>query len=200
MSTLALVVVGSSLEKLKQFKQQQLEVDELILVNNRTGVFGGYGKLANHWIDRISSDVFGIVHADTILGEGMCNALVKTAMSGAIAGVVGKAHDESEVWAYKLEPGKQQGVSTLDSCSMFVSMDTIRRKKLRFDDQTFDSFHCCVEDFCLQGVTKGLRIIVPAGQCNHLGERTRNPEWQADYRKYRKVLGDKWKNVQFVTT
>lgn len=198
MSKLSLVVIGSSQQKLRAFQQQHLEVDELILIDNKTGVFGGYGKIGNHWIDRISGDVFGIVHADTILGEGMCPTLVKTAMRGVIAGIVGKADDKSEVWSNSID--QQKLVSTLDSCSMFVAIGTIKQNNLRFDDRIFDSFHCCVEDFCLQASSKGIPIVVPQGEANHLGERTKNPDWQKEYKKYRELLGDKWKKRKFVTT
>ena len=163
MTNLSLIVVGSSIEKLKKFEQQYLEVGELILINNPRGIHGGYGKIANHWIERISGDVFGIVHADTILGEGMCRTLVETAKSGCVAGIVGKGNDGSEVWSNRLSTGNKQPVSTLDSCSMFVSKDTLERHKLRFDELMFDSFHCCVEDFCLQASSRGIPIIVPAG-------------------------------------
>lgn len=136
--------------------------------------------------------VIGLCHADTDFYDGALSSLTAAAMEGAVAGIVGIDLQRIYRWS-KNNPGP---VSTLDSCSVFFRRDL----GLRFDEETFDGLHCHVEDLCLQAQARRIPVIVPAAHASHVGQSTDNPQWQNDYRVYRKRLAEKWRGVRFETT
>jgi hypothetical protein len=74
---------------------------------------------------------------------------------------------------------------------------------VNFDEQTFDTFHCCVEDVCISATKKGIRIVVPDVKADHLGTRGtrhKNPAWGEVYASYRQKLVEKHKDTFFRTT
>jgi metal-sulfur cluster biosynthetic enzyme len=70
---------------------------------------------------------------------------------------------------------------------------------LRFDESTFTSFHCHVEDLCMQAKQRGMPVIVPFADATHASEMP-SPAWRADYMTYRARLASKWRGFRFVTT
>jgi hypothetical protein len=143
-------------------------------------------------VDRMHRTVIGLCHADVSFGPGALQLFTSAAMDGNVVGIVGVDLQRTYRWS-KDNPGP---VSTLDSCSVFFRRDL----GLRFDEQTFDGFHCHVEDLCLQAQARGIPILVPPAQAWHVGQSTNNPAWQADYAKYRARLAMKWRGVRFETT
>lgn len=200
---MTLVVLGASKKDLRSaVSGYYLSVDELIMIANPDSRWGGYGTIANRCLDQMLGDVLGFIHADTALSQEVCDNLEKAALEGAIAGVVGPKQI-GNIWSREIDIPTQ--VLTLDSCAWFVSRQTIQKFNLRFDVEMFDSFHCCVEDFCLQGSTQGVPILVVPGWALHpfpLDKDTKH--WEPTIHKfYKDRLAEKWKyvaGVNFGTT
>lgn len=188
--TLTLVVLG-----VEKMHFDSVYADELILIANPEARWGGYGKIANHFLQTAHGDVLGIIHADTLLSQEVCDALTDVAMSGAVTGIVG-ATETGNIWSRDVR--EPTPVSTLDSCCVFVRKDS----KLRFDQVIFDSFHCCVEDFCLLAHSIGIPVLVVPGWSMHpYPERKNVKHWSPDAHKVAKeFLREKWSGVNFFTT
>lgn len=191
----SLVVVGKDAEDLRQFNLDHVlgAVEQLVLVDNHR-LLQGYGVIANHYLDALQAEVLGICHADTCFGVGAVPAFAAAAARGALTGVAGK-HQGLIRWCNGEGAGPGP-VSTLDSCALFFAPAA----GLRFDTETFDSFHCCVEDLCLQASTRGIGVEVVAADAGHRGQSTLDPAWQEQYWRYRALLAQKWKDVPFETT
>lgn len=85
----------------------------------------------------------------------------------------------------------QYEMETLDSCSMLIN----KKHNLKFDSKTFNGLHLCVEDYCCQVRSKGLKVYTFYGKClvhysNTL--RQQGSQW-GDYAIYRERLNKKWK-------
>lgn len=200
---LYLLVVGKDEASLDAFKAGSPGIDlpndflALALVaNGSPGI--GLGKLANLALRKAKeagAHVFGVCHADCTFGPGALGAFRLAALEGSIAGIVGRDNKGDYHWANGQGVGPGE-VSTLDGCSCFFRVDS----GLRFDEATFDSHHCCVEDLCLQAAARGIKSIVPAADASHRGESTSRPEWQKAYWHYRGKLDRKWDGFVFRTT
>lgn len=191
MSTLTLVVLGASREECAQSPVVASMADEVIFIANPDARWGGLGMIGNHYLDSALGDVLGIVHADTMLSYGVVVSLTQAA-SYSVAGIVGsvKGFDHA-IWSAHLH--SPQSVSTLDSCAMFVSRAVAHSHSLRFDVKTFDSFHCCVEDFCLQAAAAGLLVVVAPGSAGHPLQTTKFRRWEdGEHKRYRDALLHKW--------
>ena len=81
-------------------------------------------------------------------------------------------------------------VRWVDNCSVFLRPDL----GLRFDAATFDTWHCCAEDLCMQAKDKGIRTLVPPAVAGHAGMSTGGLEWTEDFRVYDRKLRAKWPN------
>lgn len=196
-----IVVLSGSDAELALFDPKPLyAATQVIIVRNDERRYGGYGQVGNRILDSVlpEADVFGIVHADTTFG-GMSDvhAMLEEARDH-VAGIVGKSLDGREVWAKNIL--KTECVSTLDSCSLFFPT----KSGLRFDTTTFDDFHLCVEDVCLQAHAKGIPVCVPPANANHRGNRAYDPHargpWYEKYWLYRDRLAKKWAGTPFTTT
>jgi len=195
--TLSLVVVAKDQWDLTKFDLGNVlgQVDELIMLANPGARFGGLGVIGNHVLDHGRGDVVGLVHADAVLSAGAIGAFCREATAGSVCGMVGRALGGEYVWCNDIQ--EPRAVSTLDSCAIFARRDI----GVRFDTETFDGFHCCVEDFCLQAWAHGAPTkIAPASGCQHLGTMWGQREWMGDYSKYRALLSKKWAGVGFSTT
>lgn len=157
--TLTLVVLGASREECEASSHKVMLADELVFVSNPAARWGGLGTIWNHYLETALSDVLGIVHADTVLSPPIISRLTDIAVS-SLAGVVGSTWERT-VWSDDIQ--SVCPVTTLDSCALFVP----RSISLRFDTATFDSFHCCVEDFCLQAAEAGWHVVVVPGSAGH---------------------------------
>ena len=201
-TTLCLIVIGSdttSFEKMDFLELAKRESEELVLIKTKHGLFGGQGAVFNRVLDRTLCDVVAVVHADTTFGPGALTTFARTAAEGKVTGLVGRmsgqyANGQGYAWSKNLK--EETAVSTLDACSVFLRRDS----RLRFDEVTFDSWHCCVEDVCLQAAERGIPIIVPVAHAHHHGGTYLDLKWQEAYRKAREKLVIKWAGVEFNTT
>jgi len=198
--SIALLVIGKSDEEIQWFKDQSPHVERearMVYIANPKMRFGGMAAIANPFFDAATEDVVGVVHADTIFALGALQIFASTAVDhNCVSGIVGRcAPDPNErfsgyVWCH-VGGGP---VSTLDSCSIFFQ----RSQNLRFDGETFDSFHCVVEDICLQAQLRGISAKVPAAQAGHASAAS-NPQWAAQFWEYRAKLTAKYPGVVFHT-
>ena len=103
-------------------------------------------------------------------------------------GTVGRAWDGSYVWGHCI--AEPTAVCAVDACCLVV--DTTQG--LRFDERTFDGFHCHVEDYCMQCHAAGLGVFVAPSSLEHASATFAREgcRWGA-YPKYRKRLDRKWR-------
>jgi hypothetical protein len=203
-STVCLIVLAGAHDEVQLTPAVTDTVDELVVIVNPEARFGGMGAIANRVIGRTACDVVGMIHADTTWGIGDVSRLTDVAARGNISGIVGCALEpkpynvESSyiVWGRWVPEGQEVEVSTLDACTFFMRTDS----GVRFDEQTFDTFHCCVEDVCLSAAKKGIRTLVPAVKADHVGTRYKNPAWGEVYARYRQKLVEKHAGTFFRTT
>ena len=199
--TLPLVVLGETKKSLRSaVTGYSVAADELVMVANPAARWGGYGTIGNRYLRSMLSDVIGIIHADTALSQETCDNLVAAASGGAVAGVVGCVDKIGNVWSRDVVAPTR--VSTLDSCAVFVSHRTAMGFGLRFDVETFDAFHCCVEDFCLQASTQGVPVVVVPGWALHpFPLDTDTQHWPpTEHKLYKDRLMKKWAGVSLGTT
>lgn len=177
------------------------EIEELRLVVTGDGRLRGQANLSN-WFKRSAlGQVCGVVHADTIFRPGDFGILARAAKGGKICGLVGASEGvqgrdpiQKIVWGSSLD--QEALVSTVDGCSVFFAANV----PLEFDEKIFPAWHCVNEDFSLSAAKAGYKIVVPPVHATHRGESTFKPAWQAEYRKYRKLLDEKWVGTVFETT
>lgn len=140
--------------------------------------------IGNEWLDKTDCEVFGLCHTDVTFGPGALDIFYAYAAAGEVCGIVGVDADRNYRWAR----AGTAPVSTLDACAVFFRKDF----GLRFDAETFDGFHCHVEDLCLAARDRGIQVVVPAADADHRGASTSSRGWQADCTKYRNLLRAKW--------
>jgi cephalosporin hydroxylase len=195
--TLCLVVCGSSHEKIKAFLSRSpdaiYEVDDLRLIVTTDKRFGGLGSVGNAQLASTRCDVFGMCHADCVFEQGSLKAFAAAAAKVAVTGLVGRSLDGAYVWSKDRSEGPPAPVSTLNSCSVFFRKDS----SLKFDPETFDSYHCIVEDLCCLAQSLGIPVIVPAAKANHLSDNWSNNHdaWMKQYWPYLQKLAEKWKDL-----
>ena len=113
---------------------------------------------------------------------------------GAIAGIVGRNLEGVYVWCRDVQ--EPTVVNTLDSCSVFIP----RAAGIRFDEETFGGFHCCVEDICLTAQKAGMRVLVAPGPGDHTGTMWPQQQWMHDYWAAAERLARKWTGTVYSTT
>ena len=204
--TVCLVVIATTHNEVQLTPAVTDVVDELVVIINPKARFGGMGAIANRVLDRTACDVVGLIHADTTWGLGDIDRLAGVVVGGNVAGIVGCALEPQPyttnnnglhhiVWGHKIPDDREIDVSTLDACTIFLRHDM----GVRFDTQTFDMFHCCVEDVCLTAAKNGARILVPNVKADHIGTN-RAPVWGHEYARYRQKLVEKHRGTFFRTT
>lgn len=167
----------------------------LVKLANPDKRHGSYAVVANRFIAERSEDIVGIIHCDTTFGEGVLRDMAIAARDegGQITGMVGRALNHGYVWS------RDGGglVSTLDCCAIFFP----RAFGFRFDEATFDDFHCMVEDLSLQAAACGIRTYVPStGLSDHHGWGVWfDPKWGSNHGVYRRRLAAKWPKRRFIT-
>lgn len=194
-----IVVLSGSDAELSLFDPKPLyAATEIIVVRNDDKRYGGYGEVGNRILDRTDADVVGIVHADATFGSAKSVRTFIDHARESVTGLVGRALDGRYVWSKDILA--VESVSTLDSCSLFFPT----KLAVRFDTITFDDFHLCVEDFCLQAAAHGLGIRVPPANANHRGYRAYAPDlqapWMEKYWMYHARFREKWRAVPFAIT
>lgn len=193
MKDLTLVVVGKDWREIREFDMTHVGPGTLVLVANQES--RSLAAIGNYYADRVQTPVLGLVHADCLFGPGALASFTQTAMEGSVCGIAGVSMGCKYRWSFESSPG---AVSTLDSCSVFFRPDS----GLRFDEKTFDSYHCHVADLCLAAHARGIPVVVPSADASHRGTAWRNnrDHWMPQYHIYRARLGAKWKGTDFVTT
>ncbi len=196
--SLTLLILGRTIEGVRQVDLHALDAAEIILLSNPGAALGGLGEIGNWYLERARGDVLGLIHADVSLTPAACENLANAASANGLAGIVGKSlSDETVVWSKDVAPGAAIAVSTLDSCAVFID----RGSSLRFDAVTFDSFHLCVEDLCVQSLVRGRSAVVPhaiAGHHPSEDQPDRN-SWRTEHTRYWHKLREKWPDVKFST-
>lgn len=193
-ANLMLVVVCADANAGAEFVMANPDVPYFCLVNRERWSMAWIG---NAQMDFTDKPVFGLCHADCTFGPDALAVFTQVALSGKVCGTVGVNMGREYIWGKDIpEAFEVRDISTLDSCCVFFRRDL----GLRFDEQTFDGFHCHVEDLCLQAHAKGIPVVVPAAKADHVGGSTADPVWQKDYRFYRSRLAEKWKGTRFETT
>ncbi len=186
------------------------DVHEVISVVNH----GNYSipSIANRWLDVCKSPVFAVCHADTNFMEGALRALRDCSFNRvAVCGIVGQAttfrDPHNTVWSSEwMRPSDSQiaagwppnptdpcPVSTLDCCCVVLPTAL----GLRFDEETFDSFHCYAEDLCIQAHARGVPVLVPTANAGHLCPNVNGPNWGTQRDVYYWRLKAKWPTVDF---
>jgi len=181
-----LIVVGKDSASIDRFDTTHVNCEALLIANIRSEALSTIG---NRYMD--SCDLLGLVHADTIFRQGAIDVFFANAESRKIVGIVGRDYDGLYRWCFVTEDrppaGKYGPVCTLDSCSVFLSS----RLGLRFDSSTFNSFHCHVEDICMQARLIGIPVEVPYADATH-DSKIPSPDWRKSYEPYRAALQRKW--------
>lgn len=205
MTTLALGIVGKSHGEIADFlivHAQALadQADELIVIANQGKRYGSLAAIGNRMISFSQSDVVGLIHADTGFRSGALAVFKKRAAEGYVCGIVGRPLDGRYVWAHA---GGGADITCLDGCAIFM----LRSHGLSFDEETFDGYHCAVEDVALQARSRGLSLLVPAAQADHastsnfrLGLPPGNPDWLRDYYHYVAKLKAKYPDLKFMVS
>lgn len=218
MIPLKLLAIGKDWAQIRSFREQHEERGSFAEVHDVWTYLNKNSKslsnIANSFLFLSKprpGQVFGLVHCDTLFDSPLyrinrpeaafwkrdLEILTECAMSGKVCGIVGADLSAQRYWwGHSLPHGTEHPVSCLDGCSVFFRRDL----GLRFDEETFDGFHCHVEDLCLQAHAKGIPVVVPAVKADHVGQSTFDPAWQADYARYKQKLNEKWKGVVFQTT
>jgi hypothetical protein len=182
---LSLLVTACEPKDLTEFMSKNPHVieecSELTLLIAKDHRLGGQARIGNRLLESASGNVVGLVHADTTFGPGDLPRLAETANEGKVCGMVGRSTLDDVgicsgyVWGKDIQ--SETSVSTLDGCSIFLP----RGIGCRFDDKTFDGFHCVVEDFCLAVEDLGIPVVVPKLEsANHVGKSTFSAQWRAE--------------------
>lgn len=146
----------------------QNEPYELILVDNRNNKAFSSAASALNWAARKARGEYLIfAHQDIFLvgkdwlkrAKKILNSLPKLGVAG-VAGIndqaerVGYIDDgEKKLWG---EPfNKPQAAQTLDECLTIIPKSVF--KKLKFDEKTFDHWHCYAVDYALSVRERGLK-------------------------------------------
>jgi Glycosyltransferase like family len=200
-----LVIIGKDAGALKQFGNHNFALPGFsglvspVLIDNSIHQMP-LSRIANSYLDPCAHPVFGLVHADVLFDSPMARMngqrfrpdleiLQEVAMAGRVCGIVGAdLLPQRYWWGHSLPEGVEHPVSCLDGCSIFFRADL----DLHFDEQTFDGFHCHVEDLCLQAHMRGIPVVVPAVKTDHAGRSTYDPAWQKQYAEYKHKLCQKW--------
>jgi hypothetical protein len=198
---LTLLVVGYDEANMRRFDLTHCGAAEThLVINYQKLALGTLGNLFLNSAIILGNNIFGICHADSYFGPGALDKFAEVAGEGAVCGLVGfslaavQEEHKGYVWS-RLNP---QPVDTLDSASCFFPISS----GLRFDAQTFDGFHCHVEDLCLQAHALDIPVVVPPADASHGGGPNQDwlDQWHEDYRGYKAKLLGKWPNVRFGTT
>jgi hypothetical protein len=148
----------------------------------------------NRIIDRSENDLIAYIHSD-VTCKGLPEAIVKTMMAfgnwgalGAVGATKGKDGENGIQWGRK---GMSYPVVTLDSCLLVID----RRQGVRFNAEVFDSFHCVIEEYCMQIQQKGLdvrTILIDGyeGVATHIGDN----DFFSHHSNTVRILGGDWGN------
>lgn len=161
---------------LKSLKNQTVKF-ELIAIDNTKGQFKSAAEALNYGGNKANGEYIMFVHQDVELDsdswlekvEKLLNDIQNLGIAGA-AGMSEKGKNFTErkrgyisdcgrIWGKPLE--KKEVVQTLDECLLIVPKRVF--DNMKFDEKTFDNWHCYGADYCLCVRQKGLdAYVIPA--------------------------------------
>lgn len=161
---------------LKGLENQTREY-ELILVDNRHGVFSSAAKALNWGGGKSRGKYILFIHQDVILCanplflkelEKFLDSIPDLGVAG-FAGITdhnekrGFIKDRVQLWE---EPfNEPRSVQTLDEFTLIMPRTVF--DELKFDEKTFNGWHCYGADYCLSVKQKGLNAYVIPGFIHH---------------------------------
>jgi hypothetical protein len=179
------------------------DVEVELIVEHNPDNHTAQARFYNRVIDTARNDRILFCHPDIEFSPWALSSLLETAAGlpgwGAV-GVVGATLQGLFAWSDRRRNPRE--VSTLDSILVLID----RRHGLRFDEANFDTFHCVVEDYCLQGQRLGLKTYVAPGiTISHFDSTYAKTAafvepWVAEYRHYHARLEKKYPGTPFCTT
>ncbi|HPI90089.1 MAG TPA: glycosyltransferase [Spirochaetota bacterium] len=195
---------------LKSLRQQTVPY-ELIIVDNRRGLFTSAAKALNHAGKQATGDYIMFVHQDMMLGYNRwledAELILKMLPDCGIAGVAGIS-EESVRWQDRLKHSlnlfeeseygtigcvnKPVEVQTLDECLLIIPTKVFNI--IKFDDTTFDGWDSYGADFCLTSRNNGYKIYVIPCKCSHCCVRGKVETWELkEFFRFQKKLYNKHK-------
>jgi len=180
---------------LKSLKNQTVNF-ELIALDNTKGQFKSAAEALNYGGNKANGKYIMFVHQDVELDSDSwledVEKLLDDIQDLGIAGVAGMSEkgrnfterrrgyisDCGEIWGEPLE--KAEVVQTLDECLLVVPKSVF--DNMKFDEKTFDNWHCYGADYCLCVRQKGLEAYVIPAFVYHRSLRS-NIKELVDYQK-----------------
>ncbi|MHA1727881.1 MAG: glycosyltransferase [Promethearchaeota archaeon] len=176
---------------LKSLKNQTAEFETIIL-DNRKNRFKSAAEALNFGGEKTKGDYIIFAHQDMWLGpDSWLENLEKTLQDLpdlGIAGVAGMSEyggtwEDRCSWAiFRENPGikgevtKPEEVQTLDECLLIIPKEVFQ--KLKFDEKTFNGWHCYGTDYCLLVKRLDLKVYVVPGKCSHCCMGAKNSEFK----------------------
>lgn len=164
---------------LKSLKKQSVKY-ELISINNTEGKFFSATEALNYGGKQATGKYIMFVHQDVELDtstwledvEYILNAIPDIGIAGAVGmSENGKNNRErgrgfidnsGEIWLWSNQVKKPEKVQTIDECLLIVPK-FVFDMYLKFDEKTFDGWHCYGADYCLSVKKFGLNsYVIPA--------------------------------------
>jgi SAM-dependent methyltransferase len=189
---------------LKSLERQTVRY-ELITLDNRDNRYRSAAAAFNCGGERARGEYIMFAHQDMWLGSNSwledVERILESIPDLGVAGVAGmseKGGNNSERRRWSIEefgepvPGglpvqKPEEVQTLDECLLVVPKSVFR--KLRFDEKTFDGWHCYGADYCLSIRQLGLKAYVIPARSSHCCLRAHYQLWEfKDLLKYERRL------------
>lgn len=151
---------------LKSLKRQNI-VYELVAIDNTKNKFKSAASALNYGAKNARGKYLVFVHQDVVLrgddwlsrAEKILNQISKLGVAGS-AGLnlknqrVGYINDRGKIWGKSFK--KPQKAQTIDECLLIIPRNIF--KKLEFDEQNFDHWHCYGVDYCLEVKKLGLSV------------------------------------------
>ena len=150
---------------------------ELIALDNTTGKFKSASEALNYGGKKATGKYIMFVHQDVELGSISWLEDVETRLDSipdlGIAGNSGATKEKNRfgehyrgyisigggIWDYRVE--KEEEVHTLDEALLIIPRYIF--EKIKFDEITFDHWHCYGADYCLSVRKMGLKAyVIPA--------------------------------------
>jgi len=163
---------------LKSLRKQTSKY-ELIAVENTERKFESAAEALNYGGSQANGEYIAFVHQDVELDSASWLQRVERILDGirdlGIAGVAGMSEkgesdrergrgcisDCGEIWQWSNPVQYPEEVQTLDECLLIVPRSVF--SKMRFDEKTFDGWHCHGADYCLRIRQMGLKAyVIPA--------------------------------------
>ena len=163
---------------LKSLKNQTIKF-EFIALDNTKGYFKSAAEALNYGGGKATGKYIMFAHQDVELDSNLWLENIEKLLDNipdlGIAGVAGMSEkgktnkekgrgyisDCGEIWQWSNTVQKPEEVQTLDECLLIVPKTVF--EKYKFDEKTFDGWHCYGVDYCLSVKQMGLKAyVIPA--------------------------------------